>query len=288
MIQDYLFPKDVSEAMQMLRDNQGDARIIAGGTDLVIDLEEKRCSAQCVVDITRIEELSRIEESEGMIRIGASATCTQIENSRLLAEKAPALVAGARKLGSRQIRNIATIGGNIVKAQPAADTAVPLVALGAKAVIAGVEEEQTIPVQDLYAGFARSIVDSTCQCLTHFIVPAHSESQGSGYYRLDKRGSLSLPMLNVACMLSLKNDAIEYARIAMGPVGPGPQRALDAEKALVNIAPSPENLAKAARLAVNHANPRSSAVRGGREYRMAVLPTIVERAITSALAHARR
>lgn len=288
MIQEYLFPQDVPEALKMLQDNKGSARIIAGGTDLVLDLEEKRCSAQRLVDITRIEALSRIEEKDGNLLIGANVTCTQIAQSALLAQKAPALVAGAQKLGSRQIRNIATIGGNVVKAQPAADTAVPLVALGALAAITGPEGEQTIPVQDLYAGFAKSTVDSTCQCLTHFIVPAHTKGQGSGYYRLDKRGSLSLPMLNLACLLSLKGETITLARIAMGPVGPGPQRAIDAEEALMGSPATPETIAKASQLVTNQANPRSSAVRGGREYRMAVLPTITERALTAALAHARR
>lgn len=284
MWQEYLFPEDIREAVSILRDGQGSARVIAGGTDLILDIEYGKHEIEKLVDLSGINELNQITEENGMIKIGANVTCAQVAASELIQEKAPALSQGARKLGSKQIRNIATVAGNVVRAQPAADTAVPLVALDALVEVASSGSMRTMRVIDSYSDrFAKSNIDSTAEVLTCIMVPVAGVGEGSAYVRLDKRKALSLPILNVACKVSLDGDTIKAATIAMGPVGPGPQRATDAESALEGKKVSLETVKAAAALAINQCDPRDSLVRGSRKYRMAVIGTLVERAITQAI-----
>ena len=288
MWQEYQRPETMEEALSILNHGAGTARVIAGGTDLMLDIQGGRHAVNTLVDLGNIEGLDCITEQGGEIRIGANVTCTQIAVSSLIREKAPALQQGARKLGSKQIRNIATAAGNIIRAQPAADTAVPLTALGARLEVASAAGTRTIPILDAYGdGFAKSTIDSTSEILTFIIVPAQKPGEGSSYVRLDKRKVLSLPILNIACKVALSGDVIETASIAMGPVGPGPQRAVDAENRLAGAAVSDENIQAAAQLVVNQCDPRDSLVRGSRTYRLAVIGTLARRAITQAVEQAR-
>ncbi len=150
MWQEYLFPENIEEAVSILNSSNGMARIIAGGTDLMIDLESGQHEVKKLVDLSKIKEFRQITEENGMIKIGANVTCSQIVNSELVRQKAPALAQGARKLGSKQIRNMATIAGNVIRAQPAADTAVPLVALGATLEIVSADGVRTMDILDAY------------------------------------------------------------------------------------------------------------------------------------------
>lgn len=288
MWREYLFPENIEEAVSILNSSKGTARIIAGGTDLMLDLEGGRHELEKLVDLSKINELSQITEENGMIKIGANVTCSQVVNSELVRQKAPALAQGARKLGSKQIRNMATIAGNVVRAQPAADTAVPLVALGAKLEIVSTDGARTMDILDAYGDrFATSNINSTSEVLTFLYVPVQEAREGSAFVRLDKRKALALPILNIACKVSLSGDTIKAASIAMGPVGPGPQRAVDAENKLIDSNISPESVKTAARLVINQCDPRDSAVRGSGKYRMAVINTLAERAITQAVSCAK-
>lgn len=288
MWQEYLFPNTIEEAVSILNSSDGMARIIAGGTDLVLDLYGRRHQVDKVVDLSKIKELCQITEENGMIKIGANVTCSQVVKSDLIREKAPALNQGARKLGSKQIRNVATIAGNVVRAQPAADTAIPLVALGAKVEVVGANGSRTMDILDTYTdSFAKSNIDSTSEILTFIYVPVQNAQEGSAYVRLEKRKTLSLPVLNIACKLTLAGDTIQAASIAMGPVGPGPQRALDLEKKLVGGDTAPDTIKEAAKFVVEQCDPRDSAVRCSRKYRIAVMNSLAERVITQAVACAK-
>lgn len=281
MINDYVLPKTVEEALAALE--QGNARIIAGGTDLLLDLQEGKKTPEILVDVTGIDSIQFIRESQGLICIGAGVTHQQITESSLLREKAAVLAKASGTVGSLQIRNTATLAGNVVNAQPAADGAVALVALGAEAVVQDQEGSRTELVENLYAGLNSSKVNSTYQMLTELRVPSLEITQGSAYVRWAKREALALPMLCVGVVVSMKGDRIEWARIAMAPVATQPQRALEAEAVLKGQVPTEEVIMQAAEAAVKAANPRDSKIRGSKVCRTSVLKNLVKRAILEAL-----
>lgn len=202
----------------------------------------------------------------------------------MIQEHALALALAARSVGSLQIRNIATVVGNVVNAQPAADAAVALMALGAEAELNSLSEVEYVAVEDMYAGLGKSIVDSTSQLVTRIRFDVPQSNQGAAFVRLCQRKALALPMLNVAAMVSLKGNQFEWVRLVMAPVGPKPIRAAEAEEMLKGAAVTDEVIEKAAQLALEDANPRSSLVRGSREYRMGVLPVLIKRALAAAVA----
>ncbi len=287
MLQDYLFPETIDEAISFLKSNEGQARIIAGGTDLLLDIPEGKVKTSSLIDITRIPELKKITMEDGVIRIGAAVTHNQVANSELIQEKAAALAYAASCVGSCQIRNSGTIVGNVCNAQPAADTAVALVALGAMAEIAADRGKEYVAVEKMYAGVGKSTIDSASQLVTMVRFPAARKNQGTAFVRLEQRKALALPMLNVAVMVSLEGNKFQWARISMAPVGPGPMRASSAEQILNGAQVNQDVIEKAAQAALEQANPRNSALRGSREYRTSVLPVLVRRALEQAVANAR-
>ncbi|MCL1805437.1 MAG: FAD binding domain-containing protein [Clostridiales bacterium] len=278
---DYIMPKTVQEAIQALAGAKGKGRAIAGGTDALLDLEEGKYSTELLVDVTGIPELREIKCEYDMLVIGAAACMTDISRSSLVRKYAPSLAEAAAAVGSRQIGNAATLAGNVVSAQPAADGAMALATLEPEFIIEGLDGWRAATMAEMYAGFGRSCVGSTREVLTFIKVPCLKEGEASAFTRLEMRKALALPMLNVSAAAKLCDGVFEWVRIAMGPVGVGPVRAATAEKWLARKEASAENIRKAARLALKDANPRSSPLRGSREYRMQTLPVMVERALTS-------
>lgn len=286
MLQDYLFPETVNEAVSFLQDHEGQARIIAGGTDLMLDIPEGKIETNYLVDISRIPELREITMVDDLIYIGAAVTHNQVAGSALIQKNAAALAQAAGYVGSHQIRNAGTVVGNVCNAQPAADAAVALVALGATAEITTPAGQEYVPVEKMYAGVGRSTIDSTSQLVTRVSFPVAQKNQGTAFVRLHQRNALALPMLNVAVMVTLENGRFLWARICMAPVGPGPMRTLGAEEVLKGAEITPEVIEKAAQAVLEHANPRDSALRGSKEYRTSVLPVLVRRALGQAVVDA--
>lgn len=288
MVQNYLFPATVSEAVSILSTNRGKARIIAGGTDLMLEMQEGKNTCEVLVDLSQIAELKNITEENGYIRIGASVTHSQVARSELIQHHAPGLAQACRKVGSLQIRNAGTLIGNIVTGNPAADGAVALACLESTCEVSTMDGIQNIPLEEMYAGVCLSCIDSCCQVVTHVRFPVKKKNQGSAYARMEQRKALSLPMLAVSAMVSLAGDTFEWARLVIAPVGAGPQHAVDAEAFLRGAAINDGNIAEATKLARNQAKFRSSAIRGSKEYRNGVLPVFVERALRAAVADARK
>ena len=288
MVQNYVFPATVSEAVTVLSTNRGKARIIAGGTDLMLELQDGKNTCDVLVDLTQIAELKNITEENGFIRIGASVTHAQASKSELVLKHAPALAQACRKVGSLQIRNMGTIIGNIVTGNPAADAAVALACLETTAEVTTQEGMQSMPLEDMYAGVCLSCIDSCCQVVTHVKFPVKQKNQGSAYLRMEQRKALALPMLAVSAMVALDGDKFEWARLIIAPVGAGPQHALDAEAFLKGAPVTAATMTEAGQLARNQAMFRSSAIRGSKEYRMGVLPVFVERVLQAAVEDARK
>lgn len=278
---DYIFASKVEEAKKALQEANGKGRIIAGGTDILLELEKGKYSVELLVDISRIPELLNIHLENDALVIGAAVKLTTISSSELVRKYAPSLAKAAGRVGALQIGNVATLVGNVVTAQPAADGAMALATLEPEFIIEGPGGQRKASMSDMYAGFAKSKVNSTKEIITCIRIPCQKEDEASEFERLDMRKSLALPMLNVSVKAKQANGKFKWARIAMGPVGIGPIRAKKAEEWLAHKDISKENIQQAAQMVLEDANPRSSTFRGTREYRMRTLPVIVEQAITS-------
>jgi CO/xanthine dehydrogenase FAD-binding subunit len=287
--EEYLVPTSLEEALAILKECQGQARVIAGGTDLIIQLKKKEVTARCLVDVTHLDELKGIALEDGFIRVGACVTHQELASSSLIRERAAALAEGAWQVGSPQIRNVGTVGGNIVNAQPAADTVVPLMALEAEVEVVSLEDTRWDPLGGLCVGPGQCTVDSTAEILTSVRFRALGPKQGSAFERLAKRKALSLPILNAAAVVTLNDggDTFQEVRLAVGPVGPTPSRALNAEEALRGAAVEAHTIAAALELAAQDAQPRSNPLRGSQEYRQEMVKVLLRRSVERAVQMAR-
>ncbi len=285
--ENYQVMTSVKETLQRLTQGPGQARVIAGGTDLMVQIRERegRESIGTLLDITQIGEMRGIKESGGHLYIGAATTISELVSSELIQKKAHALFQGGRSLGSLQIRNVATIGGNVVNAQPAADTSIPLIALGAEGKIVSSEGERTVPVEKLFRGAGLSAIDPSREILTQLKVPiSESPKTASAMERLTRRKAFTLPTLSVAVWVEVddKGDHFRQVRIVAGPVSPIPWRATRAEQILKDAAITKGNVSNAAVIAREDAHPRES-LRGGADYRRDMVEILTHRAFVNAL-----
>ena len=287
--EEYLVPTSLEEALAMLEERQGQARVIAGGTDLIVQLKKKEVAARCLVDISNLDELKGIELEDGFIRIGACVTHQELASSSLIRERAAALAEGASQVGSPQIRHMGTVGGNIVNAQPAADTVVPLMALDAEVEVATAAGIRREPLAGIYVGPGQCTVDATAEILIAVRFRALGPNQGSAFERLAKRRALSLPILNAAVVVTLNDqgDTFQEVRLAAGPAAPTPFRARRAEEALRGAPVEAQAIAAALELAAQEARPRTNPVRGSQEYRRWMVEVLLRRAIERAVQGAR-
>lgn len=270
----------------MLQGYRGRARIIAGGTDLLLDLRRGDCEADCLVDITGIDDLRQVELVDGFILLGAAVTHNQAANSRLIQEHAAALAQATSQMGSPQIRNQGTLVGNVVQAQPAADAAVALAALDAQAEVVSPEGSRWEPLEELYEGVGCCTLDSTVEIVTRLRFPALGKGEGSAFQRLVRRKSLALPMLNAAGAVGLKDGCFKWARIAVAPVAPKPHRPRSAEELLRGKPADAAAIEAAAEAAEAEAQPRTSWIRGSAEYRRQMVRVLTRRVLERAVASA--
>jgi CO/xanthine dehydrogenase FAD-binding subunit len=288
----YLFPTTVEEAVAMLAACEGRGRIIAGGTDLLLDIEKDSLSAgqahgpDCLVDICRIPELGQVSVGDGWATCGAAVPFVALREHPYLAAHVHAVVEAAAAVGALAIQSAATWAGNLVQAMPAADGAIIAVALDAEVRLVDSSGARWVPVAELYAGPGRSRVDSTRQLVTHIRFPIAGNPYGTAWRRAGRRPSLVLPTLNCAVKVVMTGDRIASAAIAMGPVGPCPVRGRSAEAFLSGRVPDPGVLAEAGQLTLRDADPRTSVLRASREYRLAVLPVLVQDALETAVRRA--
>jgi len=289
MWQAYEIATSVEGALDILDRYGGRARLIAGGTDLVIELQEGKRQVDCLVDIARIPGLDRIERQGDWLVLGANVTFRQIKESPLLQQHALVLVEAAASVAALQIQAVATLVGNVVNAMPAADGSVALTALDAQAEIAGVNGRAWRPIGDLFLGPGRSAVDPTRQMVTAIRFPALSPGQGSAWGRIGRRRALTLPILNCGVSISLDDsrERFAWARISLGPVATVPFRAHAAEAFLAGRSATDEIYSRAAEVAAGECHPRSSLLRASKEYRNDVLKVLIRRGLTRAVDQAR-
>ncbi len=228
-------PLSISEALELKQKLRSSARILAGGTDLLVQMKKKLVHADHLISLLRIRELTEFKKNRNCIKIGACMTMDAIASSPFIHKKFQALRQGALSLGNHLIRNRATIGGNVCNASPAGDTLCPLIVYNAMAILENTENQRQIPVKKLFKGPGRILMDDN-EILTGFILPMPAKNCGASYIQLGKRKSSEINLVNVASLIELEPETriIKKARIALGAVGPTPIRSSNAEKILEN------------------------------------------------------
>ena len=287
--EDYVSPSSIEEALATLASLRGKGRVIAGGTELVIHLQRRKRILECLVDITSIPGLDEIRMENSHVVVGAAVTFSQIEASSTIRDRASVLAEAASQVGSPQIRNVGTLAGNVVNAQPAADGSIALLALDAEAEIANLTGRQWVPVATLFVSPGISRVDASAEMITAFRFRVAGPKESSAFERLARRRALALPLINVGVNVLLNADGARFrdVRIAIGPVAPVPFRAREAEEALKNQPLSSDTIDQAAEIAVRESKPRTSLLRASKEYRRELIGVLTKRALLKAIGRAR-
>ncbi|MGD0610863.1 MAG: FAD binding domain-containing protein [Anaerolineales bacterium] len=258
----------VEDALHTLVDAPGQATIIAGGTDLWLETHQSlRPAVHTLVDVTRIPELCALEIRQGELFIGASLTHSRITASPLVQQHARALAEACGMIGGPQVRNTATIGGNVAHALPAADGAIALLALDAQAEVASLEERRRLPLAALFDGPGKSTLHPTRDLLVGFFVPLSKSGQTSAFGRVMRPQGIPLPILNLAIWLERRDEKIALVRIVSGPCGPVPTRLFEAEGVLKDKAPASKIRRAALQAILSQAQFRTSRHRATAEYR---------------------
>ncbi len=285
---EYFAPKSLDEAVTLLKERGDGVKLLAGGTDLLVQMKEAGLHPSAVVSLHALTELRGLEfdEADGL-RVGAATDMAAIEAFAAVRERFAALADGAAVLGSVQTRNMATLGGNIANAAPSADTAPPLVVLDAVAEVTGPDGSRRLPVGELFAGPGTNTLASD-EILVGFHLPTPPARTGSVYQRHTPRKIMDIAVVGVAVQLTLATnaDTILEARICLGAVAPTVIRAQEAEEALTDREASDELFAQAAEMAQAAASPISD-VRGSAELRRYLAGVITKRCLGIALERAK-
>jgi len=285
---DYFAPESLDEAIAILRERGDGGRLLAGGTDVLVQMKEAGLHPSYVVSLRRLRELRGItfDEQRGL-RIGATTTMADVAEHATVRQRYPVLVDGASIVGSVQTRNMATIGGNVCNAAPSADTAAPLLVLGAQAEIAGPDGRRRTPLEGFFTGPGRTVLAHD-EVLIGFIIPTPAPRTGGCYERHTPRAEMDIAVVGVAALVTLEpdRDVVREARVALGAVAPTPLRALEAEASLAGGPPSDEAFQRAAGLAAEAARPISD-VRGSVAFRRHLVQVMAARCLRRAVERAR-
>jgi len=280
-------PATLAEACEVLTRQRGKARPLAGGTDLLVNMKKKVLNPKHLISLRRIPELSRLERVNGRLILGACATIAEIAASELVSKAAKTVGQSARALGTPLIRNLATIGGNIGSARPAADLPPALIVYDAQIVLTGLAGDRRMPIEKFFKGPGLTAAKED-ELITAVTIDVPRGYAGAGYLNLGVRKAQDCNIVNVASFLELdeKADRIRTARIALGTGGPTPLRTHKTEKVLVGERPDDRLFEQAAQAATRDCTPILD-FRGSAEYRRAMVAVLARRTLDMALAEAR-
>ena len=280
-------PGSIDECLQILAKRGPDAKVVAGGTDLLPQLKNGVLWPGWVVDLSAVAELRAISDApDGGLRIGASVTARELELDERVRSRYPALAESAALVGSVQVRNLATLGGNLCNAAPSADMAPPLLALDADAVIAGPSGQRRVPMAAFFLGVRRTVL-APGELLLEIALPAPGAASGGNYLRHTPRRELDIAVVGVASQVTLSGGQCVKARIALAAVAPVPLRATEAEQALIGQPVTSPQIERAAELASAAARPIDDH-RGSVEFRHHLVRVLTRRTLGTALARASR
>ncbi len=276
----YHEPTTLDEAVALLRRLGSEASVLAGGTDLLVQMKEHRREPAHVVNIKKIAGLDDLVFDAQGLRIGALTTTRAVETSPIARSHYAGLCEAATHFASIQVRNRATVVGNVCRASPSADTLPPLIADGAQVHIRGPRGLRVVAVQDFCIGPGQTVL-AEGELVTHIVVPAPSEHTGKVYLKHGRRVEMELATVGVAVSLAREGDLCHEIRIVLGAVAPTPLRALQAEALLRNQTVSGA-LIEAAAQAAREASQPISDVRSSADYRRAMVAVLTRRAIEQA------
>jgi len=297
---DYFKPKTLKEALTLFAKYGEKAKWIAGGTDVIVMIKQRTMAPDVLISLRGIPGLDQIRFN-GSLSIGPMVTHRAIEKSEIIRKNFSALTDAADYLGSVQIRNVATIGGNVCTAAPSADTATPLLVLGTQVKIKNAKGEKTLPIEEFFRGPGETVLKPG-ELVQELLIPRLLPNTGSAYYKLQRRLALDLPILGVSVLLSLDKNRVtcsdmlctaspissilhkmeedeivcKEARIALGVAAPTPLRAVKAEALLRGKKLTDELLEEAAETAAQEAQPRDT-IRGEAWYRRDMIKVLVKR-----------
>lgn len=284
----YLAPTTLDDAVRMLSEHSGNVKVLAGGTDLMLLLQDGVYTPDYVVDVTNIPELNRLDfDSQSGLIIGAATPLHQIETNRLILEKYPHLATGASEIGSIQIRNRASAGGNVCNATPSADIVPALVALDASVRLVSTRGERTLPIEEFFTGVRKTVL-APDELLVDIRVPSPRPYTSGIYIKLNTRPQMDLAIVGVAATVTVEpsDSVIRKAAICLGAVAPTPIRVREAEEILIGQPLTDDLLALAGAAAARVARPISD-VRGSVEYRREQCDLMTRRAVRQAVERAK-
>jgi xanthine dehydrogenase iron-sulfur cluster and FAD-binding subunit A len=273
MWRNYLQPTTLEEALRLLREHSGKARIVAGGTDVIVELSRGIKPTETLIDVTRLRELKYVREEDGWLYLGALATHNDVLASPECREHALPLAQACIEIGAPQIRTRGTVAGNLVTASPANDTITALMALGAEVVLANVDGERVVALDNFYQGVRRTVL-APDELLREIRIPAMRENQRGLWLRLGLRRAQAISVIHIAFVLTFDAESkISEARITLGALAPVIVHAKQAEAFLVGKQLSSEVCKGAGKLACADVTPIGD-LRGSAEYRLATLAAL--------------
>jgi carbon-monoxide dehydrogenase medium subunit len=278
---EYYMPASVQEACALLAEKGPAAKVLSGGTDLLNKMKHGLTAPEVLISLKQLDQLTGIEYVPGKgVVIGARATHNAICNSSLLQEKYLSLCEAAHHMANNQVRNVGTIGGNIVNAVPSADLPPILIALGASITLVGTKGERVMALEDFFVGPGQTRIAQD-EIVTEIVIPDQPLT-GSTYIKFGLRRSGALAVVGVAVAVTMEGDICKDARIALGAVAPVPMRAKKAEAMLIGKAVSAELLEEVGVCASTECKPISD-IRGSEEYRRDMVRVFTKRALRKAI-----
>jgi carbon-monoxide dehydrogenase medium subunit len=284
---DYIRPKSIDEAIGLLAENGDASRVLAGGTDVLIQLREHVFDqVNVVIDIKAIPELNQIDyDPQSGLTLGAAVPCYQIYNNSTITSAYPGLVDAASLIGGTQIQGRASLGGNLCNAAPSGDSIPAMIALGGIANIAGPNGKRSVPVEE-FCTAPRQTVLQQGEMLVSLHFPAPAPRSGAHYLRFIPRNEMDIAVAGVGASVVLNNGTIESARISLASVAPTPLYVKEAEDALVGKPPTEDSVRAAAELAKEAASPITD-MRGTADFRKHLCEVLTRRALLKAIERAK-
>ena len=275
----YLSPTTVEEAINFHGRHSETAKYIGGGTDVIVKVKEGWMEPDYLISLKKIQEMSELHKNDatGELSIGAMVTHATLEKSLMIRNEYPIIYDAVSNIGSLQVRNVGTIGGNLINAVPSADGAIPLIALDGMALLHGPDGERSVEVKDLFIEPYKTILKPR-EILKKITIPPQAPHTGSAYIKFGRRAAMELPLIGIGVLLSLDDDlqTCTKARICLGVAAPTPMRAFDAENLLVGKKIDEKILIEAGKIAADESKVRDS-IRGKAWHRKEMIRVQVKR-----------